>query len=618
VGASDNAFEERTEYRSAMNQIRNGKFESARKTADTLRGYVIEPYLRYHLLRTQLNGAATAEVTGFLEAYAHLPATRLLQRRWLKHLGAQQRWQTLLDHYDDSGSAEVNCYYLRALYRTGQQQQALARTAAAWAQPASQPKACDPLFDEWRKSSWFTEDVVWERMSLALAKNERRLARYLLRYLSGAGKTAGEAFYAVHVDPTRITRTAQFREDDERYRQIISHGIERLARRDAKQAAAAWRRYDRSHDFGASEAARLTATVALAQAEAGDFPRRKAADAIVAEAFIDRFAVAAIAQQNWDQASYWIGRLAPAVAGEPQWRYWRSRVEIAADNDVEVAREGYRQLAQMRHYYGFLAANQLGLMGELNEARDSTSPVQLTQVRKIPSIARSVELFAVEDDVNARREWFAALQQMTPEQQIAASALAKELGLLPLSISTANGADANDHLRLRFPIAFEPQFHTASHRTNLPVPFLFAIARQESAMDHHARSHADARGLMQLLPSTARLVAQRAFKAVPDADALYDPGTNIDLGSYHMAWLMQRYTGQSALAIAAYNAGEHRVDRWIENADGLPLDIWIETIPFFETRNYVKNVLAFRHVYGRMLATPRPFIDGHEWRVSTP
>lgn len=137
-------------------------------------------------------------------------------------------------------------------------------------------------------------------------------------------------------------------------------------------------------------------------------------------------------------------------------------------------------------------------------------------------------------------------------------------------------------------------------------------------MEAKARSTANARGLMQLLPSTAKLVARRAKQPVPSADDLYDPTTNIQLGSYHLAWLMERYNQQTPLAIAAYNAGEHRVDRWIKGIENMPVDVWIENIPFRETRNYVKNVLAFRHVYGNRLNTPSPILLPVEQWVTPP
>ena len=111
-------------------------------------------------------------------------------------------------------------------------------------------------------------------------------------------------------------------------------------------------------------------------------------------------------------------------------------------------------------------------------------------------------------------------------------------------------------------------------------------------MEATARSSADARGLMQLLPSTARIVARRARASAPSTSDLYDPSVNIALGSYHLAWLLDRYDGQTPLAMAAYNAGEHRVDRWIKDGDALPMDVWIERIPFRETRNYPKTFFS--------------------------
>ena len=97
--------------------------------------------------------------------------------------------------------------------------------------------------------------------------------------------------------------------------------------------------------------------------------------------------------------------------------------------------------------------------------------------------------------------------------------------------------------------------------------------------------------------------------SAPSTSRLHNPGLNIKLGSFHLSWLIKRYKGQTALAVAAYNAGERRVDRWTEGKKGLSLDVWIEQIPFKETRNYVKNVLAFRQVYAQLIGQPLPFVN---------
>ena len=347
------------------------------------------------------------------------------------------------------------------------------------------------------------------------------------------------------------------------------------------------------------------------------FPNRAQRGQITQSDLIEELADVAVEQQNWQQAAYWINQLPSDLQNKSQWQYWSARaLQKTSEDRQDEVQTRLASLAGERHYYGFLAARALGLPGEMNAERGTVTATALARIQRHEGLQRAIELFAVGDNINARREWFRALSQLDRNQQMLAAALARQLGLTAMMIRTANIAEARDHLHLRFPVVFEPQFRQASLRTAVPTPLLMAIARQESAMEASARSSADARGLMQLLPSTARIVARRARLPVPDTKDLYDPGTNIALGSYHLAWLIGRYNQQTPLAIAAYNAGEHRVDRWIKDAEGLPMDVWIEQIPFRETRNYVKNVLAFRYVYGNRLAMPSPIIQVEEMQVS--
>ena len=180
------------------------------------------------------------------------------------------------------------------------------------------------------------------------------------------------------------------------------------------------------------------------------------------------------------------------------------------------------------------------------------------------------------------------------------------------SIAIANDANLRDDLTLRFPLAYRNVVERVSHATTVPQAFLFAIVRQESAFDPRARSAANARGLMQLLPATAKEVARRARLDSPSEIDLYFPEINVALGGHHLAELLSHYEGQRPLVAAAYNAGRHRVNRWIKHKSGMPMDLWIETIPIRETRNYVKNVLAFTQVYGWLMGNPVPMLQAHE------
>ena len=618
AGVATSNFELRGYYHQAREKLRQGQLRSFRQLAAKLDDYPLRPYLDYYYLRNRLSTASSKEVLAFASANVDMPVTALLYKRWLKELGKKRQWRTLRDNYRPSSDASVRCYHLRALYATGSKQQALDETTAIWLQPVSQPKACDPLFEVWRKTPRFTQDVVWQRFESAIIANERTLARYLARFLTGTSKIAADAYYNVHAYPSRITRTRQYRTDNVKFRSLIAHALVRLAAKDPDKANQAWHSYRVSHDFESFTIERISAAIAVNQAAEGRFPAVQARAVFTNPGVIEDLANAAIEAQNWPEASVWIERLPNDIKGKLQWQYWLARAFVETGREAGQADEIFRKVAKQRHYYGFLAARQLGIPGQMNGAESHATGVELAQIQRIPGLQRSIELFAVGDDLNGRREWYHVLNKLSQAQQVLAAELAQQLGLISMGIRTANIAEATDHLHLRFPIAYEPQFRRAGSVAALPVPLLIAIARQESALEANARSSADARGLMQLLPSTARIVARRARKPAPSANQLFDPGTNISLGSYHLAWLMARYEGQTPLAIAAYNAGEHRVDRWIKKAEGVPMDVWVEQIPFRETRNYVKNVLAFRHVYAQKLAMPAPLLYANEQVVRVP
>ncbi|NKB97679.1 MAG: transglycosylase SLT domain-containing protein [Pseudomonadales bacterium] len=620
--AEDAHYEQRKIYKQTVAKLRAGQSSSLSAAKKQLKDYILSPYLDYHYLRGRVSSVSPKSVTTFLDEHGDIPASKILRARWLKNLGRNRQWQTLLQYYPGNGDAELNCYYLRALYGTGEKENALAATADAWIKHDSQPKACDPLFDVWQSSEYFNDSIVWRRLNLALQHNEVTLARYLQRYFSQDAKAnlpspraTAEAFYQAHVSPTRISRTANFMHRTDRYKTVIAHGLSRLLRRSPEKAAKAWQTY-RSWDYWSpAEQAALDLEVAIGIAKEGQFPPHVQRTQFKDAARFVEFADYAVKNQNWPEVVDWIDRLPLTLRQEPRWQYWLARALQATNPDNERAKLTYRALAEQRQYYGFLAAQRLGIPGTMNAHVSQTGQLNINRMRSVPALQRSLELKAIGDDLNSRREWFAELTRLPSQQQILAAELAHEHGLLSLGILTANEANAHDHLHLRFPVGFEPQFRQAALTSGLPAATLVALARQESAMNHQARSHADAYGLMQLLPSTAKLVARRHGRTFSGTRSLFDAGINIDLGSNHLAWLVNRYDGQTPLAYAAYNAGEHRVDRWIKDQSGLPIDIWIELIPFRETRNYVKNVLAFRHVYAARLGMSLPMLSRVEAQV---
>lgn len=605
-------YEQREAYRDALDLLTAGRTDSYRKSRAALNDYVLAPYLDYHELQSRLSSATADEINRFRTEHADLPVANVIYYRWLKRLGNQRDWQTLIRYYEPTPSAELHCLYLRALLATGQREGAFAPVADLWLVGHSQPNACDPLFDAWISDGNLTESMVWQRTTLALDGNARTLARYLQRFFKGSAVQDAENYYSVHVSPSNITHTRRYRGDHERGREVIRHGLLRLASRDPEAAAKAWAKYRRNYPFGGDVSAEIDVAIAVGNARRGVFPESREQAKALPDSAAPEMAQAAVQVENWSQAAYWIDRLSARERQGRRWQYWLARSLAASVMGSERAELTYRALAEERDYYGFLAAERIGRPARLNDEPLRVSPILLNQLRRKPPVARAVELYAVGDLVNARREWGALLPQLSDDDRAAAAALAHSIGWTSQAIWTARSGPLRDTLELRFPLAFPDSFQRVSHATTVSQSFLLAIARQESAFDPRARSHANARGLMQLMYPTATEIARRVGVTAPTVAELYDPSLNIELAGHHLAALLDRYDHQRPLAAAAYNAGEARVERWTESRRGTDMDVWIESIPFSETRNYVKNVLAFAQVYSQLMNYPAPMLQVNE------
>ncbi len=608
--AQPGLYEQRALYRRAVDDLTAGRSRSFAKAVVQLEGYALRPYLDYYALQSRLSIATEQEVQAFREQHQNLPVTGIVHRRWLKILGRKGQWRTFLDNYEPSTDAELQCYRLRALYGTGARKAAFAEVEPLWKVARSQPKACDPLFDVWISAGYLEEHVAWERLQLALESNQRTLARYLQRYFSGTYKAWAQSLYNVHVRPSGISRVNRYRTDSELSRTVIGYGLIRLAAQNVESAATAWAKFKTTHSFNDTQIQTITDAILIGRARDGQFPAGQPSHA--SAELIRDMAEAALANLSWRQVVTWIERLPAQEQQTNRWQYWQARALTATHLDASGARRRFRALAEKRDYYGFLAAEQIGSEIQLNETVLRAHPAQIAQLNKIPEVARSTELFAVGDLINARREWNQLIPKLDPIQQIQVAQLVQQIGWISQSIAIANDANLRDDLAIRFPFSYQNVVERTSHVTTVPQSFLFAIIRQESAFDPRARSTANARGLMQLIHSTAKEVARRARLDSPSVSDLYVPEINIELGGHHLAELLSRYDGQRPLVAAAYNAGRSRVNRWVRNRSGMPMDAWIETIPLRETRNYVKNVLAFAKVYGQLMGNPMPMLQAHE------
>lgn len=589
--------------RSALDASDQSRYQALR---ERLHDYPLLPYLDYQQLQRRLKQATPAslpylDIDRFLDQQGDTYLGKLLLRRWLDTLASHQRWHEYRTYYSSTLSGASNqCLYLWSRFKTGDRN-ALSEVTALWNVAKSQPKACDTLFAQWRQAGYMTQRIVWDRYRKALIRNNLKLTRYLETLLTAPQKSLAQQFRQTLNQPERLANSADYDTQSPFTQDIIYHSLSRYARKQPDAAWQLWQQYRKDYDFSDSQQSYFYYRLARAyafKAQASDVKRLLsglAADKhiIVVEIMLRKL----LKQQNWQQLQEWIALL-PAVEQQTErWRYWQARANEALFRPAETFQPTYTTLAANRSFYGFLSADLLKQPYQLQNKPTTLEDTVLQSVRDLPALQRARELFFLNKMADARQEWRYGIRGLSPEQFQAAAQLTYEWGWYRKSIEAMAAAEAWNDLQIRFPVAHEQTVLKQAQQTNLPPTLIFAIARQESAWESDARSHAGAMGLMQLLPRTARDTASKAGIVHTKSD-LFKPEHNIRLGSRYISELLDKYDNNRLPAIAAYNAGPSRVNRWLrESGRQLPHDVWVEVIPFNETRKYVQNVLSYSVVY---------------------
>jgi len=603
-------YEDRRAYKRAVFAIETGRLREFRKLREELGDYVLKPYLDFFEAKRRISSLGTSTAKKLREQWEETPIEQRFFRLWLATQAKRGRWSRYLEHYEPSGGAEAQCSYLRALYRDGQRTEALSKVPTLWKVGTSQPKLCDPLFKAWIDNGGVTDEIAWERLQLALEANSVTLAKYLLRFFSDSVSAAARTYYDVHVRPSTIRNINKFR-DDPYGRETIVHGLLRYARRDPVEAMALWQRYQTEYQFADYQRQYIAENLVIELSKFGNdvAPELPRYSAEILEVLADQ----STRTRNYHDLSKWIRSMPESYRDTPKWRYWYGKALIELGDDEGVS--GLQELASERTYYGFLAALLMNLEPALNQEQLSINPTNAATLKALPGVRRMSELYAVGDLPNARREFLYLFDGLDKEFRPELVFYLVEMGWFDQAVVAANRAELHDFLVVRFPIPFIDTFRRHAFETSIPLPVLFAISRQESVFDPSAVSPKGARGVMQLMPRTARSTADKIREKQPDLDDLMDPLVNIRLGAHYLAELMARYDSNRAVAAAAYNAGPTRVDGWLRRFSGIETVAWIEQIPLRETKSYVKNVLAGSYVYSQLLGNPLPVLAAHERRI---
>jgi soluble lytic murein transglycosylase len=298
---------------------------------------------------------------------------------------------------------------------------------------------------------------------------------------------------------------------------------------------------------------------------------------------------AALWAGDYAKALAWIARMPANLAMQPRWRYWRARA-TAVTAGVDAAAPMFDEIAGLRDYYGYLAADRLHRGYRLNARPSPDDAAAQNSMAADAGLIRAHELFVCDMAEEAAAEWTAVLGAAAPPVKIQAAHLASRWGWYAQAVATLAQAAEWDDVRLRYPRPFQDAVIRATEFAAVPADWIYGVMRQESLYRKDAVSRADARGLMQMRPATAAAVARRWHVSPPRSDNLFDPAIAVPLGAAYLREMLDRFAGQLGLSLAAYNAGPVPVARWLPSSN-MDADVWIENIPYAETRGYVQHIL---------------------------
>lgn len=293
-----------------------------------------------------------------------------------------------------------------------------------------------------------------------------------------------------------------------------------------------------------------------------------------------------------------------------RWQYWQGRSEIALGKKKEGT-ERLKALLGQRSFYSVAAAK---ILQQSVNYPTSTVTLDMKQIKAHKkALARIDELIALDKVPAAKSEWRWLLDRVSQKEKEMLAAYAADSGWYQMTIAATISASLWDNNQLRFPVVHQNLFTLHGRKNGVDPITLMSLARQESALNPDAQSPVGARGLMQIMPDTARYTARKYQLSYSNPDELYQVGKNIEIGSRYLSSLLERYDQNRILAFAAYNAGPSRVDSWLKRSQG-KLDAYgfIEAIPFAETRGYVQNILMFETYYRDLMGVQGRFLNEHE------
>ncbi|GGC08858.1 lytic transglycosylase domain-containing protein [Pseudoduganella buxea] len=561
--------------------------------ATRLANYAIPSYVDYYRLKSRFRDASTAEILGFLQRYEGQAIADRLRNDWLLELGRKREWALFdqqLPLFVLNDDTQVKCYALMSRLVKGQNVAAEARALLVY--PPYYGEACNSLVASLAQTGQFSADDLWTQVRLAGETNATGPARRFIMLLNGSDTKVAQA-----IDLPAIA-LAKGAGDTRADHEIFLIAVGRAARTSVKLSVLALQKAlpkltPQEQAIGWANIA-LPASYAVAP-ETSEYWRRAngAPLSIDQHQWRTRYA---LRDGNWALVRDYIAAMPAPLRADPTWVYWQARTTQALSGSPTLTAEAqflYQSIADRQDYYGLLAAEELGRTVSIPPPGAPVTQAEVAAISANPGLRRALKFFEMRLRFEGTREWNWETRRLSERELLAAAEFARQNHILDRMVYTSERTRVQADYTHRYPAPHDDIMQASTRTLGLDRAWVYGLIRQESRFIMTAQSSAGASGLMQVMPSTGRWVAKKIGLTDFVQEMLTDVRTNILLGTNYMNMVLGSMDGSQVLATAAYNAGPGRLRSW-RSALTRPMDstIFIESIPYSETRTYVKNVMA--------------------------
>ena len=603
-------------FLTARDAFRAGDRNKLDRAAAQIGTHDLVPYVENYRLRMFMDQGDSVGMRDFFERYEKSYVVEKLRADWIRWLGKRSTWNEVETEYARMIAPEpdVTCYNQRARLARDDKT-VLDEAEKLWLTQLEPPEACRPVLDALVVNQRMSTDDVWNRARRQIEANRPALAKVTLNYLPESQLVEARAFDSAISSPMAyLVRQPANWSVNRSGRELAAMAIQRIATNDPRVAADELEKIkSRLQD---SERQWAWGQIGLQGAkrhlpEAINWYANAAKSGLSDEGYQWKVR-AALRAQEWGMVRDTIQAMPAQLAALPEWVYWLGRAQKAGGRTTE-ADALFEKISSQANFYGNLADDELGRTVILPPKAKAPTSEEQRAARENPGIRRAMTFFRLEMRTEGVKEWNWSMRGMDDRELLAAADLAKRNQIWDRVINSADRTKSEHDYSLRFLSPYGEHVRPAAQNQSLDDAWVYGLMRQESRFITSAKSNVGASGLMQLMPATAKWVAKKIGMQNYDHGRVNDTETNVLLGTNYMRLVMENLDNHPVLASAAYNAGPGRAKKW--RADR-PLEgaIYAETIPFSETRDYVKKVMS-NSIYYSALFTGKP--DSLKARLGT-